>query len=270
MGAVTYIGTLFANPYMKPLSTAAQFQQCYLRFYLANTTTLATVYRDAGLLWPYNQTSIPGSGPDGSATLYGVPSDAAGRFDPIYLNPNVSYFYQLYSASGTLLETNATSVQYGSLYQRLVAVKYGSTSRCNTTTVVNDPALQINIPAVSGGGIKTYRIEADLQFYSESGSQALEFEIAYSGAYAGAAPIFLFYGLFANAYEQNIVGLNTPGQVTVSANQIQNVFKLIGNIQCGSAGANNGGTLSIKWAQNAATTTPLICAAGSALYATLL
>jgi hypothetical protein len=282
MGSISSIGTLFANPYPRPLSTSAQFQQCYLLFFYAGTGTIATVYRDAGLTWPYNQLSIPGSGVNSVyapsiITASGIPSDAVGRFDPIYLNPNLNYFYQLYSAAGVLLETNYTSTQYGSTYQRLAAVKYGATSRCNTTTLVNDPALQINIPAPAATNtITTYRIEADLAFLSESGTQTIAFQIAYSGAIyssSGLVPALVVYGIAGNSSLQSGIGLNAIGNFAANANQAQNGLHIVGNVQFGSAYTNVlnlGGTLSIQWAQNAASTTPLVLNAGSALYATLL
>lgn len=103
-------GVLFNDPRAKPTSAAGLAQPgAYYQYYLTQTTTPATVYKDGALTIPAVQT--PGTG---DTTLA-----ADGRMIPIYLNPAIIYRVQLYSAIGVLLEdtdpyvvpiTTATSI----------------------------------------------------------------------------------------------------------------------------------------------------------------
>ena len=91
----TPTGLLFNDPRAKPTSVAGLAQPgAYYQYYLTQTTTPATVYKDGALTTPAVQT--PGTG---DTTLA-----ADGRMIPIYLNPAIIYRVQLYSAVGALLE----------------------------------------------------------------------------------------------------------------------------------------------------------------------
>lgn len=99
-------GILFNDPYNKPLSAAGQFMAgCTRVFYLSQTTTLAPVYQDGFLQFPYSQTPTP------------ITADSAGRFSPIYLDPTIAYRCQLFTAGGILLEDADPYVSLGSLQQ---------------------------------------------------------------------------------------------------------------------------------------------------------
>lgn len=91
----TPTGILFNDPRAKPTSAAGIAQPgAYYQYYLTQTTAPATVYKDGALTIPAVQTPTTGD-----TTLAGD-----GRLIPIYLNPNVIYRVQLYSAIGALLE----------------------------------------------------------------------------------------------------------------------------------------------------------------------
>lgn len=88
-------GVLFYEARAKPLSTVGLIQPgAYYQFYRTGTLTLTNVYADGNLTTPLSQT--PGTGATTAA------SD--GRLVPIYLDPTVTYRYQLYSATAVLLE----------------------------------------------------------------------------------------------------------------------------------------------------------------------
>lgn len=96
----TPTGALFYDARAKPLSTTGQFQAgCYLCFLVTGGTTPANVYADALLTTPLSQPTPGSVSPTG-----GTVSDSAGRFVAIYMDPTVTYRYQLYSAAGSLLE----------------------------------------------------------------------------------------------------------------------------------------------------------------------
>jgi hypothetical protein len=262
MGAVTKIGLLFRQPYNKPLSTVGQFQAgCYLIFMSGGV--LAPVYRDPALLWPYAQTSIPGAGPQSkNSVTSGVASDATGRFTPIYLNPAIEYSYQLFSAAGTLLESG-TNVNTSNTLQTLESYKISTTSRSNTAVLTNDPDLQVAL-----GTVGTYRIEADLCWYSSAASgDAINFAVAFSRQLNSAAGNDLIaYGTMNGTNEVFDISFGPAlGQFDINNQPSQNVLHIAGTVQI-----NQIGTLSIKWAQFAASNDITSLATGSALYATLL
>lgn len=88
-------GALFYDARAKPLSTIGTIQPgSYYQFYLTGTLTLTNVYADGNLTSPLSQT--PGSGATTAA--------ADGRLVPIYMDPTVTYRYQLYSSTNALLE----------------------------------------------------------------------------------------------------------------------------------------------------------------------
>ena len=90
-------GILFNDPQAKPLSTTGSPQAgAYWIFYLTGTTTPANVYQDGGLTTPLSQ--VPGTAQP-SCT-----ADSAGRFNPIYLDPSVTYRVQLFNQTGSKLE----------------------------------------------------------------------------------------------------------------------------------------------------------------------
>jgi hypothetical protein len=264
MGAVTQVGLLFAEPWNKPLSTAGKFQTgCYLVFTNA-AGTLLPVYRDPALLWPYNQTSIPGSGPQvENAIVSGIASDATGAFRPIYLNPSLQYSYTLFSSSGAVLEgpTTAvtTSINVPNTQQVIQAQKISTSSRSNTVALANDPDLQISLAA----GV--YRLEMDLIWVSSAASgDNIQFEIAYSTT-NGVQPLLAF-GLMNNASFDSILAINaTSASVAINNVPNQNILHVVGSVQFTTAG-----TVSIKWAQGTASTDVVSLCVGSALYATPL
>lgn len=88
-------GVLFYEARAKPLSVVGLIQPgAYYQFYLTGTLSLTNVYADGNLATPLSQT--PGSGATTAA--------ADGRLVPIYMNPAITYRYQLYSATAVLLE----------------------------------------------------------------------------------------------------------------------------------------------------------------------
>lgn len=261
---MTKLGLLFAEPYCRPLSTAAQFQSgCYLLFYNNATGLLATVYRDPSLLWPYKQTSIAGSGPATAATASGLPSDGVGRFSPIYLNPAITYNYSLYTSAGVLLESG-TAVNVSNASQTLETVKIGTTARSVTTTVTNDPDLQIAIPAPG-----VYRIEGDFS-WAGGATSGVQLQLAYSGGLvSGAGNAVVLYGAVdvgdgaPVAVSQSLVINGSP---TAFPNlQNAGVFNALRIVGVGDF--STVGTLSLKWAQDVSQNTALSMSAGNSLYA---
>jgi hypothetical protein len=86
----TPTGVLFTDPRVKPLSTTGAIQPaCYFTFYLTGTTTLTSVYADAGFRTPLTNPVV---------------ADSAGRFVPIYLNPATIYRVQLHDANNNILD----------------------------------------------------------------------------------------------------------------------------------------------------------------------
>ncbi len=137
-------GILFNDPYNKPLSTTGQFQAgCYRIFYLSGTTTLATVYQDGFLQFPYSQTPVP------------ITADSNGRFSPIYLDPTVAYRCQLFSAGGILLEDADPYVSLGSLQQgtfTMTGVGYSGTAPTGTAEyfVMFGRVVVLFVPPITG------------------------------------------------------------------------------------------------------------------------
>lgn len=96
----TPTGALFYDARAKPLSATGQFQAgCYLCFFVTGGTTPTNVYSDAVLATSLSQPTPGSVNPTG-----GTVADSAGRFVAIYMDPTVTYRYQLYSAAGSLLE----------------------------------------------------------------------------------------------------------------------------------------------------------------------
>lgn len=88
-------GVLFYEARAKPLSTIGLIQPgAYYQFYLTGTLTPAPVYANGSLTTPLSQT--PGTG--------GTTAASDGRLLPIYLDPAITYRYQLYTFFGFLLE----------------------------------------------------------------------------------------------------------------------------------------------------------------------
>lgn len=80
---------LFYSPQFRPLDDDGVIMpSAYLQFYLTGTTTDATIYSDAGLTTPLANP---------------LTADSAGRFVPIYLDPNTTYRVQLYDAGDNLI-----------------------------------------------------------------------------------------------------------------------------------------------------------------------
>jgi hypothetical protein len=264
MGSVTKVGLLFAEPWNKPLSTAGKFQAgCYLVF-TNGSGILLPVYRDPSLLWPYNQTSIPGSGPQSeNAIVSGVVSDATGAFRPIYLNPALQYSYTLFSAAGAVLEPTTAIINVANTQETIEAQKISTTSRSNTIVLTNDPDLQISIP-----GPGTYKIEADLVWVSSSSTgNSVQFDVFYSVASAGTGG-FVVFGLINNADFVGTLQLGVngnSGDLTINNVPSQNTLHL-----SGTAVLTGPGTISIQWCQFGANTNVTSLCVGSALYATPL
>lgn len=108
----TPTGALFYEPLDKPLSAAGQVMAgAYRLFYLTGTTTPTNVYADGALTTPLSQ--VPGQAQP-SCT-----ADGNGRFNAIYLDPNIIYRVQLFSQGGILLQDVDPYVpaQPGSSYQ---------------------------------------------------------------------------------------------------------------------------------------------------------
>lgn len=90
-------GVLFYDARAKPLSTIGTPQPgAYYQFYLTQTLTQTNVYADGSLTTPLSQTPGVSSG--------GTTAASDGRLVPIYLDPAITYRYQLYSATAVLLE----------------------------------------------------------------------------------------------------------------------------------------------------------------------
>lgn len=88
-------GVLFYDGRAKPLSVVGAIQPgAYYQFYLTQTLTLTNVYADGSLVTPLSQ--VPGSG--------GTTAASDGRLVAIYLDPAITYRYQLYSSTNVLLE----------------------------------------------------------------------------------------------------------------------------------------------------------------------
>lgn len=117
-------GALFYEPRVKPLSTTGQQQPgAYYQFYLTGTTTSTPVYADGELSTILSQT--PGTG--------GTTAASDGRLVPIYLDPDIIYRVQLYSAVGVLLEDTDPYVPlplstFNPTAQQLGAILYPQTA----------------------------------------------------------------------------------------------------------------------------------------------
>jgi hypothetical protein len=219
------------------------------------------VYRDPALKWPYNQTNIPGSGPPSEdSVLTGIPSDATGRFDAIYLDPALEYSYNLYSATGTLLETGI-NVNVSNPPETLVAYKLSTTARSNTTVLTNDPDLQLEIMTPG-----FYRVEIDVTFFASAAASA-NMEVAYSTSVSALTGNTLaVFGISNDLNTVFVAPVNTAtGVFNVNTLPNQNCLHLVGVMDFTSAG-----TLSLKWAQGAASDNAVCLGIGSAIYATLL
>lgn len=89
-------GILFYEGRAKPLSTIGLIQPgSYYLFFKTGTLTPTNVYADGNLTTPLSQT------PGNSA---GTTASSDGRMVPIYLDPAVTYRYQLYNVFNVLLE----------------------------------------------------------------------------------------------------------------------------------------------------------------------
>lgn len=139
-------GYLFADPQVKPLSAAGQFQSgCYYLFFLTGSLTPANVYQDGACTIPLTQ--VPASAQP-SCT-----ADSAGRFNPIYLIPTTTYRVQLFNAAGTKLEDvdpynlPGVALPSGSNKQ----VQYNNNGVMGGSAMTYDPATgAVTIPAPSG------------------------------------------------------------------------------------------------------------------------
>lgn len=82
---------LLGNPLFTALDSAgALISGAQAFFYLAGTTTPATVYHDAGLTTPHEQPLL---------------ADGAGRFADVYFDPAIDYKLVLKSAAGVMIRT---------------------------------------------------------------------------------------------------------------------------------------------------------------------
>lgn len=85
-------GMLFNEPLQKPLSTVGvPMPGSYYQFFVTGGLVPATVYADGLLTTPLSQT--PGQAQPSTT------ADANGKFNAIYLDPNVTYRVQLYNVS---------------------------------------------------------------------------------------------------------------------------------------------------------------------------
>jgi hypothetical protein len=99
-------GILFSDPQIKLLVAAGQQRAgAYLLFYLTGTTTPANVYADGLLTMPLSQ--VPG------AAQPSCTANSAGRFNPIYMDPAITYRVQMYTAEGVNLEDTDPYVPHG-------------------------------------------------------------------------------------------------------------------------------------------------------------
>jgi len=122
---------LFDDPQAKPLSaTGDPMPGAYYLFYNTGGLVPQQVYADGLLSTPLSQT--PGQAQP-SCT-----ADANGRFNPIYLNPSITYRVQLYNSSGQLLENVDPYVVGASIAALTGATGSGTATLSdgtNTTTV---------------------------------------------------------------------------------------------------------------------------------------
>lgn len=113
---------LFISPFVPALSTTGTILSgAKLAFYRSGTLTLETVYTDADLTVPHDQSA------NGSGTV-GVEADATGRFPSIYLDPAVSYRVKAMTAAGVLLpegDVDPYGESPGSAATTLLATYYG-------------------------------------------------------------------------------------------------------------------------------------------------
>jgi hypothetical protein len=149
------LGLLFHDPLNQPFAASPLTQiqsNCYRLFYYSGTSTSAPVYADAGLQNRLSQI-IGQAQPSCTA-------DINGRFNPIYLDPAITYKCLLYSVSGTLLETLDPYVPR--CFEPVTAVKPTATSRPTGAGSAADPALQVTLaPGV-------YQLSALLEIYCAS------------------------------------------------------------------------------------------------------
>lgn len=110
----TPTGILFSDPQSKLLNTTEQQRAgAYLLFSLTGTTTPANVYADALLTMPLSQ--VPG------AAQPSCTADSAGCFNPIYMDPAITYRVQMYIAKGVKLEDMDPYVPHGIANQATLA-----------------------------------------------------------------------------------------------------------------------------------------------------
>jgi hypothetical protein len=263
---LSYTGQLFRSPYSQPLSVDGKLLLgAYRMFYLTNSTTIATVYADAGLTLPLTQ-------PVFSSTTVG------GFFPAIYLNPAIEYRSQLFDSTGRLLEdvdtvnNNTGGAPYISGYGR-AAFKAGPTTRTSTTTLTADPELSVYLPAAG-----TYKVDMDLVFEAGTagGTPGASIELEFSGklgvgslAISGSATgvyNLMFMGTMNGIGNQNIptpacLQINSPYTgIALGTTPIANTMRWTGTFQSLTAG-----TLALYWAQAVSSSAVVSLLAGSSL-----
>lgn len=244
----TKIGRLFSLAYTKPLSTAGlPLAGAQMFFYQTGAyTTQQTVYQDIALTSPAAQPLV---------------ADGNGRFAPVFLNPALSYSWQLYTAGSVLLE-QADPVNTQNVAIPVTLYVPANESRSSTVTLANDLYLIYSIPAAG-----TYRIDIDLQWTTTTAgaTPGLQYEIHFTGTTnAGAGGVFAVMGLANAATYAGAIQLNTllSGQA-LATGAGQNVWRISGTIQATSAG-----TLTVQWAQNISSVTATTLGQGSSMTVT--
>jgi len=136
--AINNVGILFYGPRDKPTSSLGAFQAgCFRQFFFSQTTTLASVYGDAGLT---AQISNP------------VFAASDGRFPIIYMDPSIPYRVQLLDRNGNLLEDTDPYV----LPPTIQAVQFA------VEADFANPANNFGADLVANG-VRTYDTVADLK-----------------------------------------------------------------------------------------------------------
>ncbi len=223
MTSTPIVGQLFKQPLDQPLTddgkvlAATSLGNAYRMFYLTNSTTPVTVYKDAAYTLPY------AAGP--------VFANASGQFLPIYLDPAYEYRSQLFDGNGRLLE-DCDTVNNNGVSSPLIAgvalsaFKATTTTRTSPGALTPDPDLQITL-ANAG----TFKIDADLIFTVAS---ATSMEAIFTGMSVGQGGASS--GGFGNFYPIPFFGtvggvVAAGGQFTISDEA--NEFKTILNLTTG-------------------------------------
>lgn len=211
-------GMLFDEPQAKPLSTVGvPMPGAYYLFFATGTVVPAAVYADGLLTTTLSQT--PGQAQP-SCT-----ADANGRFNAIYLDPNVVYRVQLFNSSNVKLEDvdpYVVAASQNSLSQAatgLVTCTSGMTTNPSATAKFwrQGPMAMMEIPPILGT--------------ASAATNVAHFSIAYP---TGFAPTIAKGGsmFFVNA--GNVV----PASFLMSSTEIQVSLTPIANFAAGSLGWN--------------------------------